>query len=146
MITVTEATVNFTATFSQAITVLETVVDPVTGEETTVTSTEPPIVIPSFDDPGITITTAPGTVVISGSYITILPTQWSWLDNSGITVTGLEPPKLGTYQTITKVDSPSSRTATCTYTIGSDSFVHTVVLPSYTPIADKLKSLLQAVS
>jgi hypothetical protein len=146
MLDITEATVDFTTPFTQTITVLVTVIDPLTGEETTAPSTDLPTVTPSFSDPGVTVTTSPGTVVISGSYITILPTSWTWLDTFGILVTDPEPPELGTYRTITKVDSPSSRTAICTYAINGDSFAHTVVLPSYTPIANKLKSLLQAVS
>jgi hypothetical protein len=145
MIDITEGTVDFTTPFTQTITVLVTVIDPLTGEETTEPSTEIPTVTPSFIDPGVTITATPGSVVISGSYLTILPTQWTWLDTAGLVVTDVEPPELGTYQTITKVDSPSTRTATCNYTINTDSFIHTVILPSYTPIADKLKSLLAAI-
>jgi hypothetical protein len=145
MLDITSATVNFTTNFTQNITVLVLEIDPLTGEETLVPSTEVPTVTPSFIDPGVTVTTSPGFVEISGSYITIITTQWTWLDNNGLSVSDIQPPEINTYSTITKVDSPESRTATCTYAINSDSFVHTVLLPSYTPIADKLKSLLAAV-
>lgn len=144
MLDITEATVNFATEFSQTIIVQTTVVDPVTGEETTKPSEEVPTVTRSFVDPGVTVTTSPGTVLISGSYITILPTQWTWLDKNGVSVTDVVPPEVGTYQTIVKVDSPATRTRPCIYTINTDAFTHTVILPSYTPIADKLKSLLAA--
>jgi hypothetical protein len=145
MLSVTSATVNLATPFSQTITVLVTTTDPVTMMTTTGPDTVVPTVTSSFKDPGVTVITSPGTVVISGQYNTIIQTTWSWLDKTNKMVSDVTPPAAGTYNTIFKVDSPTSRTQTCTYTInGSDAFVHTVLLPSYDPIATKLKTLLAA--
>lgn len=149
MLTPASGSVTFNEPFSVTITVTteESTTDPTTGETTTgsIPSTEIPTVTASFTDPGVTITKGPGTVTISGKYTSIIPINWTYLNTSGQTVTSTVAPAVGTFFKITKVDSPPMLTATCTYTIGSEPFVHTVSLGSYSTIANQLKSLLATI-
>ena len=146
MLTPSTATVVFNTTFTQTITVStsETVegVDPETGEPTseviTTPSTTVPVVIASFTDPGVTITTAPGSVTLSGKYTSILPVTWKWLDLNNVQQTGKEPPADGEYNKIFQMDSPSNLTEDCTYTIDGESFVHTVTLVTYDTLRDTM--------
>ena len=146
MLTPSSATVVFNTEFTQVITVStsETVegVDPETGEPTSSVVETPSTVIPtvtaSFKDPGVTITTAPGTVTLSGKYTSILPVTWKWLDLNNVQQTGKEPPANGTYNKIFQMDSPPSLTETCTYSIDSESFVHTVTLVTYDTLRDTM--------
>lgn len=146
MLTPSSGTVTFNEQFTVTITVSTESgpVDPETGGATQEPSTEIPTVTASYNDPGVTITTAPGSVTISGKYISIIPISWTYLNNSKQSVTSSVAPNIGEYYKITKVDSPSSLTATCTYTIGTEPFVHTVTLGSYSTIANLLKSLVAA--
>lgn len=148
MLVPTSGTVTFNETFSVTINVVteSSTVDPETGLTTTTTvpSTEVPVVTASFTDPGVVITTAPGSVTLSGKYISIIQTTWHYLDNNKLLVTSPSAPTTGSYYKITQVDSPTKLTETCTYTISGESFVHTVTLGSYTTIANQLKSLLAA--
>lgn len=148
MLTPSSGTVTFNEQFTVTINVVteSSTVDPETGQTTTTTtpSTEVPVVTASFTDPGVTITTAPGQVTLSGKYISIIQTTWTYLDNNKQTVTSPSAPAVGSYFKITQVDSPAKLTETCTYTISNEPFVHTVTLGSYTTIANQLKSLLAA--
>lgn len=136
---------NFTVTI-QVVTESSTV-DPETGQSTTTTSptTEIPTVTASYNDPGVTITPAPGQVTISGRYTSIIPITWTYLNNSKQTVTSPTAPAIGTFYKITQVDSPPNLTETCTYTISGEAFVHTVTLGSYSTIGNQLKNLLATV-
>lgn len=145
MLDITSGSVNFATPFSTTITV-----EVLSDDGTTSPSTETPTVVASATDPGITITTAPGTVTISGQYNSIIKTTWHWLDFNLIVHSDTSPPPAGTYKKIVGVDSPASRTATCTYTITttdtSDTYTETITLPSYSVIANLLKSLLGGTS
>jgi hypothetical protein len=145
MLSVTTGTVGFGTSFSQAIVVQTEVVDPVTGETTYEQSTTPPVVTASFTDPGVVITTSPGSVTISGLYRAIINTHWTYTALDGTTVTSVVAPAPGTFKLITKVDSPVNLKETCIYTIDGESFTHTVDLGSYSGIATTLKSLLATV-
>lgn len=145
-------TVTFGDQFSVTITIVSesTSIDPVTGLPVTTTtpSTVVPTVTRSFNDPGVTVTTAPGSVTIAGAYQTIIPITWHYLDLAGAEQTAPSAPAVGTFKKIVQVDSPPTLTQTCTYTITTDSaeqFVHTVTLGSYDVVANKLKSLLATV-
>lgn len=144
--------VTFGDQFSITINVVSesTAPDPLTGDPVTTTtpSTVVPTVTRSFNDPGVTVTTAPGSVTISGAYQTIIPITWHYLDMNGAEQTAPSSPPVGTFKKIVQVDSPPTLTQTCTYTITTETaenFVHTVTLGSYTTIANKLKSLLATV-
>jgi len=145
MLDITSGSVNFATPFSTTITV-----EVSTDDGTTSPVTETPTVVASATDPGITITTAPGTVTISGQYNSIISTTWHWLDFNSIVHSDPSPPPAGKYKKIVGVDSPASRTATCTYTITTtatnDTYTETITLPSYSVIANLLKSLLGGTS
>jgi hypothetical protein len=145
MLSVTSASVNFVTPFTQEITVFSQTVDAETGSTTDIPSTSIPVVTASFIDPGVVITKEIGKVTISGMYKEIFVTTWQYIDTTGAIVSTLTVPELGTFRKITKVDSPPNLTEVCTYTIDGESFVHTVSLPSYTIIADTLKSLLATI-
>ena len=142
MLSVTSATVAPATQFTQVITVTVEGTDPTTGQPTTGPSDTVPTVTASFTDPGITITPAVGQVTISGMYKTIIKTNWTYLSLTGDSVTSTSAPDVGKFTTITKVDSPPNLSEVCTYTIGSETFTHTVNLGSYSGIGDLLKSLL----
>jgi hypothetical protein len=145
MLSVTSASVTFATLFTQVITVFSQTVDPETGATTDIPSTTVPVVTASFTDPGVVITPAVGSVTISGIYKEIIVTTWQYINQSGAIVSTPIVPDLGTFQKITKVDSPANLIEVCTYTIDGESFIHAVSLPSYTIIADSLKSLLATV-
>lgn len=145
MLSITAATVTFATPFTQEIDVTVDTTDPDTGETTQGPSTTVPVVTASFTDPGVVITKEIGKVTLSGMYRQIIVTPWQYIDLTGAIVTTQVTPALGTFKTITKVDSPSSLTATCVYTIDGETFTHTVTLGSYTVIANTLKSLLATV-
>ena len=139
MLTPSAATVVFNTVFTQIITV-STSEAGATPEDPPVEipSTEIPTVTVSFQDPGVTVTTGPGTVTLSGKYTAILPVTWKWLDLNNVQQTAKEPPAEGTYNKIFQLDSPPSLTETSTYSIGGENFVHTVTLVTY----DTLKNTL----
>lgn len=139
MITPSSGTVTFGEQFSVTISITTE-----STEEggTPVPGTTIPDVTASFNDPGVTILAEEGQVTISGKYTSIIPIPWTYIDLTGNVVTSTSPPDVGKYEKITGVESPSSLTATCTYTIDSDSFVHTVTLGSYSSIANTLQTLL----
>ena len=145
------ATVTFYAPFSITIEVLEVTdgVDPITGEPTSSSSpsTEIPTVTADFVDPGVAVVASTGTVTISGAYNSIIPITWHWLDNNNQELSGPTPPAVTTYSKIVRVDSPPFLSKDCNYTIttlgGSDVFVHTVTLGSWSVIADELTALLK---
>jgi hypothetical protein len=145
MLSVTAATIAPATQFTLVISVFNTSVDPDTGSMTSSPSTSVPSVTASFTDPGITITPAVGQVTISGMYKTIIQTTWTYLSLTGASVTSPQAPDVGTFKTITKVDSPPNLKEVCTYSIGSDTFAHTVDLGSYSGIGSLLKSLLATV-
>jgi hypothetical protein len=108
------------------------------------TGTTATSVIADFVDPGVTVTLAGENVTISGVYNSIIPINWEWIDNNRVNQSGKTAPPVGSYEKITKVDSPTFLSRPCNYTInGSDVFVHTVSLSSYTVIADQLISALE---
>ena len=114
------------------------------GTDTAVTDV--PTVIPDFIDPGVTVSVSSGTVIISGTYTSIISIPWHWLDLNYQPQTGTTPPAAGTYSKITKVDSPAVMTSVCNYTIVSaatnDVFAQTVDLVSYDNISGPLKALV----
>lgn len=143
MLTPSSATQVFGETFSITITVSSS--EPgATPEDPPVEtpSTEVPTVTRSFNDPGVTVTAAAGSVTISGKYTSILPTTWKWLDLSGAEKTGVAPPAVGTYSKIFQMDAPPALTAQCVYTIGGEQFVHTVTLVTYDTLKNTLLDLL----
>ena len=142
MLSVTSATIAPATQFTLVITVSDVIIDPETGATSTSPSSSVPTVTASFADPGITIAPAVGQVTISGMYKTIIKTEWTYLTLAGASVTSPQAPDVGTFKTITKVDSPPSLTELCSYSIGGETFAHTVDLGSYSGIADLLKSLL----
>jgi hypothetical protein len=111
--------------------------------------TDVPTVTSSLTDPGVTVTTAPGSVTIAGSYTSALPTKWHWIDLNKAEQSGDAPPPIGTFAKITGVDSPTVLTKDVTYTItssaGTETFVQTVSLGSFSTIADVLKTLLASI-
>ena len=146
MLSVTTATVGMATPFTQVIDVLVETVDELTGETTLTPSDAVPVVTASYVDPGVVVSAEVGRVTISGLYRSIIVTSWTYIDLNKSIVTTNMAPELGTFTMITKVDSPARLTEDCTYTIGGESFVHTVDLVSYSGIADTLKSLLATVS
>ena len=145
MLDTSSGSVNFATPFSVTLSV-STLAD----DGTTSPVTDIPSVSASVTDPGVTITTAPGSVTIAGQYNSVIPITWHWLDFNLLVNSGSSPPAAGTYKKIIGVDSPSSRTATCSYTITTtatnDTYTETVTLPSYSVIADLLHSLLGGTS
>ena len=125
-----------------------TVVNPDTGlpETVNVPVTDVPTVVASFEDPGVTVTTSPGTVTLSGQYDAIIPTTWYWKDLNDQLKSGPSAPLVGTYEKIVQVDSPPNLTETCYYTItssaGVDIFEHIVTLVSYDVIKEALNTAL----
>lgn len=146
MLSVTTATVGMATPFTQVIDVLVETVDELTGETTLTPSDAVPVVTASYVDLGVVVSAEVGRVTISGLYRSIIVTSWTYIDLNKSIVTTNMAPELGTFTMITKVDSPARLTEDCTYTIGGESFVHTVDLVSYSGIADTLKSLLATVS
>jgi hypothetical protein len=146
MLSITEATVGMATPFTQVIEVILEEVDPETGETTSTPAETVPVVTASFSDPGVVITSEVGKVTISGLYRSIIVTSWTYLDLEGNITTSNMAPELGTFNMITKVDSPASLTEVCIYTIEGETFTHTVDLGSYSGIATTLKSLLATVS
>ena len=143
MLTPSSATQVFGETFSITITVSSS--EPgATPEDPPVEtpSTEVPTVIRSFTDPGVTVTTGPGTVTIAGKYTSILPIMWKWIDLTGAEKSGVAPPEEGTYSKIFQMDAPPSLSEYCVYIIGGDMFVHTVTLVTYDTLKNKLLDLL----
>lgn len=100
-------------------------------------------VVADFVDPGVVVTLNDDTVTISGLYNSIIPVTWGWIDNNKTLQTGKSAPAVGTYEKITKVDSPPFLSKVCNYTInGSDTFAHTVSLSSYDVIKNQLTTSL----
>lgn len=132
----------FKNTFTEVISVVVAV-----GTDTTTPVADIPSVVPSFVDPGVTVSTAEGQVTISGAYQSIIPITWYWKDLNDQLQTGTEVPAAGTYEKIVQVDSPTSLTTVCNYTItssaGVDVFPHTVSLGGYNTIKDALITALQ---
>jgi hypothetical protein len=145
MLSPSSASIAFATQFTQTIYVLIESTDS-DGEPTTTQSTTIPVVSRSFNDPGVTISTSPGRVIISGLYRNILPISWSYIDLNNQHQTITTTPVAGTFKTIFRVSSPPRLSETCTYTIDGQTFTHTVSLPSYDPIANALKSLLATVA
>lgn len=107
------------------------------------TGTTATSVTADFVDPGVTVTINTDTVIISGAYNSIIPVTWGWIDNNRTNQTDKTAPALGTYEKITKVDSPSFLTKVCNYTINeTDTFAHTVSLSSYDVIVSQLTTAL----
>lgn len=135
--------VPFKSTFTQVISVVTSVG---TDTSSTVVVSDIPIVTTDFNDPGVTVSTAPGEVTISGAYQSIIPITWYWKDLNDQLQTGTEVPAVGTYEKIVQVDSPASITTVCNYTItssaGVDVFPHTVKLAGYDTIKQALKDAL----
>jgi hypothetical protein len=105
-------------------------------------------VVADFTDSGVTVSIGTDTVTLSGKYQSILPIKWYWKDLNDQLQSGDSAPATGTYQKIVKLDSPPFLTQDCTYTItsdaGTDSFIHTVTLVSYDPLATELTNLLES--
>ena len=137
-------TVGFNSTFTQVISVSTDGIDPDTGEPILIPSPSPVVTL-SYVDPGVSVTTATGTVTISGLYKSIIVTSWTYNDllNNPVTITSVPDP--GTFKMITKVDSPANLKEPCVYTIDGVAFTHTVDLVSYSGIATVLISLLDSV-
>ena len=108
------------------------------------TGTTATSVTADFVDPGVTITINTDTVILAGAYNSIIPITWGWIDNNRTNQTGKTAPAVGTYEKITKVDSPPLLTKVCTYTINGEggTFAHTVSLGSYDVIVGQLTTAL----
>jgi len=107
------------------------------------TGTTATSVVADFVDPGVVVALSNETVTISGIYNSIIPVTWEWIDNNKTNQTGKTAPATGTYEKITKVDSPAFLSKVCNYTInGSDTFAHTVSLSSYDVIKNQLATAL----
>lgn len=134
----------FQSTFTQVISVVTSVG---TDTSSTVVVSDVPIVSASFEDPGITVETAPGQFTISGAYQSIIPITWYWKDLDDQLQKGTSVPAAGTYEKIVQVDSPASLTTVCNYTVvssaGTDVFAHTVTLVSYNKIKTALVAALE---
>jgi hypothetical protein len=151
MLTPALDTVQFGTAFSTTIVVStsDTTIDPDTGLPVTTDTpvTDLPTVTASFVDPGVVVSVGSGTVTLSGTYVSIIPITWHWLDLNNQPLSGTVPPAPETYSKIVQVDSPGFLSKDCNYTIttsgGSDVFAHTVKLSSWTIISDKLQTLLQ---
>lgn len=150
MLTPSAATVVYNTEFTITVTIstVETVegTDPETGEPTSTPvetpSTEVPVVTRSFNDPGVTVTPGAGSVTISGKYTAILPVTWKWLDLSGAQKSGDQPPAPGTYYKLFQMDSPPKLSEDCVYTIGGETFTHTVTLVTYDTLKNKMLELI----
>ena len=105
-------------------------------------------VVADIVDPGVVVTIGIDTVTLAGKYTSILPIKWYWKDLSDTLQSGDTAPATGTYLKIVQLDSPSTLTKDCNYTITSDAgvdiFVHTVTLGSYDPLSVQLTTLLNA--
>ena len=116
MLDVESATVGMDTPFTQVINVLVLSISP----PGYVPSTTVPVVTADFVDPGVTVTPTVGQVTISGRYKTIIQTHWEYINlTGGITTTDIAP-ELGTFEMITKVDSPPRLKEVCTYTIDGE--------------------------
>lgn len=139
MIAPTTDTVQFLTDFSVTVNVVST--------ETSTVSQSVPVVTADFTDPGVSISTSPGSVTISGRYESIIPISWSWLDNNRTPQSDKTAPEIGTYEKIVKVDSPPFLTKTCNYTILVDGtpevFSQIVQLSSYDVIKNQLATALE---
>ena len=144
VLSTTAETVGFYTTFTQTISVMTDGIDPETGEPTLIPSPAPVVVV-SYVDPGVSVTTATGLVTIFGLYKNIIVTSWTYNDLTNNPVTIDTVPELGTFKMITKVDSPANLKELCLYTIDGVAFTHTVDLGSYSGIATTLISLLDSV-
>ena len=144
VLSTTAETVGFYTTFTQTISVMSDGIDPETGEPTLIPSPAPVVVV-SYVDPGVSVTTATGLVTIFGLYKNIIVTSWTYNDLTNNPVTIDTVPDLGTFKMITKVDSPANLKELCVYTIDGVAFTHTVDLGSYSGIATTLISLLDSV-
>lgn len=137
------AEVIFQNTFTQVISVVTFVG---TDTSSTVVISDTPVVSASFNDPGVSVTTDPGQVTISGAYLVIIPITWYWKDLTDQLQSGRSVPPVGSYEKIVQVDSPLSLTETCYYTItssaGVDTFAHVVSLGSYSKIKEALTAAL----
>jgi hypothetical protein len=145
MLSITEADVVFGTQFTQIITVFAEETDPETGEVTNIPSTTVPVITKSFNDPGVTVILEVGQVTISGTYRSIIAISWEYIDLNDVVQSTNSTPTPGTFNKITKVDSPSNLTEDCIYTIDGETFTHHVSIPSYTVIADTLKTLLATI-
>ena len=137
MLTPRSDTVIFQNTFTTVIVVTA-------GTDTAVTSIS--TVTASFYDSGVSISYGTDTVTLSGAYQSIIPITWYWKDLDDQLQSGPSVPAVGTYEKIVQVDSPTSLTTDCIYTVvsdaGSDTFTHTVSLGSYDKIKTALASAL----
>lgn len=138
MLDTTTGSVNFQTPFEVTLTVTVDGVTPIT---------DIPAVTADFEDPGVqVIVSNNGNITIKGSYKSIIPVSWEWIDLERKTQTGKVVPEAGTYEKITKVESPSLLSKSCVYTIvseaGTDTFTHTVSLSSWSVIADTLTTAL----
>jgi hypothetical protein len=117
------------------------------GTDTSVLLGEIPTVSASVVDTGITVVASTASVVISGKYQSLFPVKWYWKDLEDVLQSGNSPPPAGTYLKLVQVDSPSSSTEDCIYTItsseGSNTFRHQVNV-DYDIIATELTELLGA--
>jgi hypothetical protein len=137
MLTPATATQTFLQNFATVITVTV---------DTTTNVSSISSVVADFTDSGVIVSIGTDTVTLSGKYQSILPIKWYWKDLNDQLQSGDSAPATGTYQKIIKLDSPPLLTKDCTYTItssaGTDTFVHTVTLVSYDPLATELITLL----
>lgn len=144
MLTPTSATQVFLEEFSLTISISTPGAEGAEGEPPAPPepSTSVPTVTKSFDDPGVTVTTAAGEVTISGKYTTILQTTWKWLDLDGNEVVDTVPPEEGKYTKLFQMDAPPNLTKDCVYSIDGEDFTHTVTIVTYDTLRDKMLDLI----
>ena len=100
VLSTTAETVGFYTTFTQTISVMTDGIDPETGEPTLIPSPAPVVVV-SYVDPGVSVTTATGLVTIFGLYKNIIVTSWTYNDLTNNPVTIDTVPELGTFKAST---------------------------------------------
>jgi hypothetical protein len=106
------------------------------------TGTTATTVLASFTDSGVTAVVSGTNLVLSGTYQSIIPVTWTYIDNNRATKTSSTIPTTGTYEKITKVDPPGLQTKTVTYTVGSDSLVVSVKLTTFDTVKNQLSTAL----
>lgn len=110
------------------------------------TGTTATSILASFTDSGITAIVTGSNLVLSGTYQSVIPVTWTYIDNNRSTQTSSTIPAVGTYEKITKVAPPGLQTKTVTYDVGGDTLVMTIKLTTFDTVKNQLSTALAGAS
>jgi hypothetical protein len=110
------------------------------------TGTTATSILASFTDSGITAIVTGSNLVLSGTYQSVIPVTWTYIDNNRSTQTSSTIPTVGTYEKITKVAPPGLQTKTVTYDVGGDTLVMTIKLTTFDTVKNQLSTALAGAS